>query len=166
MEGFTEILFPIEFWHWVALGLMLLGIELLIGTYDLLWISAAAFATALITGLLPASIMGAEIQFLVFSVMAIGFILVSRTMLSSWREQKTDRPLLNQRMQTMIGRQALVTQSFKAGSGRVKIGDTEWLAYASEDENFHKGRIVIVDSIETTAVRVVAPESVKAEAAG
>ena len=37
-------------------------------------------------------------------------------------------PLLNQRGQQMVGRQVVVTQAIEGGTGRVRCGDTDWLA--------------------------------------
>jgi len=47
MEAFIDFFTPLQAWHWIGLALILLGIELALGTFDLLWISAAAFATSL-----------------------------------------------------------------------------------------------------------------------
>ena len=156
MEAFMELMFPLEIWHWVALGLILLGIELIIGTYDLLWVSAAAFLTAVFKAIMPAPLSGLEGQLLFFAVTAIGLLIAGRTVFGDWRNRENDAPLLNKRMESLVGRRALVTRAFAAGTGRVKIGDTEWLAHATTGENFGEGATVIVEGVDETAVNVVA----------
>ena len=42
--GFLE---GLTIWHWVGLGVVLLAIEVAVGTFDLLWVAAGAFLTAL-----------------------------------------------------------------------------------------------------------------------
>lgn len=154
MEALIEFFTPLEIWHWVALGLVLLGIELAIGTFDLLWVAAAAFLTALFAWLAPNTIAVMEGQFAVFAIASIILLILGRTVFGDWRNQETDKPLLNQRMETLKGRRALVTAAFAAGTGRVKIGDTEWLAHATNGHDFSEGATVIVEDVEATAVKV------------
>lgn len=155
MEAFLDFFTPLEAWHWVAIALVLLGIELALGTIDLLWISAAAFVTALFAAIMPAPMNGVEAQFVFFAIASIGLLVLGRTVFGDWREMKSDKPMLNKRMQSMVGTRALVTQAFIAGTGRVKIGDTEWLAHAVDGEAFAKGATVIVEDVDATVVKVV-----------
>lgn len=154
MEALIEFFTPLQAWHWIALALIILGLELALGTIDLLWISAAAFLTALFKAVAPAPIDGLEGQLLVFAVASIGLLILGRTVFGDWRNHESDKPLLNKRMESMVGMRALVTQAFSAGTGRVKIGDTEWLAYAVEGDDFAEGATVIIKDVEATAVKV------------
>lgn len=154
MEALIDFFTPLQAWHWVGLALVLLGIELALGTFDLLWISAAAFITALFKAVMPDSMSGMEVQFIIFALTAIVLLILGRTVFGDWRNQESDKPMLNKRMETMVGSRALVTQSFAAGAGRVKIGDTEWLAHSLDGQNFSKGDTVIVKDVEATAVKV------------
>lgn len=154
MEAIIDFMTPLQAWHWLALALVVLGLELALGTIDLLWISAAAMLTALFKWIMPAPIDGLEGQLLFFAVTAIALLVLGRTVFGDWRNQESDKPLLNKRMESMIGTRALVTQSFAAGTGRVKIGDTEWLAHATNGENFAAGAMVLIKDVEATAVKV------------
>lgn len=156
MDTLIEFVTPLEPWHWVALGLVLLGVELMIGTFDLLWVGAAALATALFSALVPDTLAGPGLQFAFFAVSSVALIVLGRSVFGDWRNKETDKPMLNKRMDAMIGRRALVTSGFSAGSGRVKIGDTEWLAHAVEGEDFAEGATVLVKGVEATVVKVVA----------
>ena len=156
METIIAYLTPFQAWHWFALALILLGFELALGTIDLLWISAAALLTALFKAVVPAPIDGIEGQLLFFALASIGLLVLGRTVFGGWRYQESDKPMLNKRMESMVGMQALVTTAFAAGTGRVKIGDTEWLAHAVEGGDFAKGETVIIKDVEATAVKVAA----------
>lgn len=156
METFIDLITPLQAWHWVAFALILLGFELLLGTFDLLWISAAAMLTALFTWVMPAPIDGLEGQLLFFSIVAVALLVLGRTVFDDWRHKESDKPLLNKRMESMVGTRALVTQGFEAGTGRVKIGDTEWLAHAVDGDDFTEGATVLVKDVEATAVKVSA----------
>jgi len=50
----------------------------------------------------------------------------------------------------------MVVGDFTAGSGRVKIGDTEWLARGLDGRDFAEGATVLVDSVDATSVTVKA----------
>ena len=154
MEAFIDYFTPLQAWHWLALALVLLGIELAFGTIDLLWVSAAAFLTAIFKVIVPAPIDGLEGQFLFFAATAIGLLILGRTVFDSWRHVESDKPMLNKRMESMIGTRAMVTKDFAAGTGHVKIGDTEWLAHAVNGEDFTEGATVLIKDVEATAVKV------------
>lgn len=154
MEAIVDFVTPLQAWHWLALALIILGFELALGTIDLLWISAAAMLTALFKWIMPAPIDALEGQLLFFAVTSIALLVLGRTVFGDWRNQESDKPLLNKRMESMVGSRALVTKSFAAGTGRVKIGDTEWLAHAVDGEDFAKGATVMVKDVEATAVKV------------
>ena len=46
MDGLALTLWPPTAWHWLALGLILLSIEMMTGTWDLLWVGLAAMFTS------------------------------------------------------------------------------------------------------------------------
>ena len=156
MEAIIDFFSQLEAWHWFAFALVILGLELALGTIDLLWISAAAMLTALFKWVMPAPIDGLEGQLLFFTVTSIGLLVLGRTVFGDWRNQESDKPLLNKRMESMVGTRALVTKAFSAGTGRVKIGDTEWLAHAVNGEDFSEGTTVMIKDVEATAVKVSA----------
>ena len=46
MEGLALTMWPPTAWHWLALGLILLSIEMVAGTFDLLWVAIASGLTS------------------------------------------------------------------------------------------------------------------------
>ncbi|MEL7451845.1 MAG: NfeD family protein [Pseudomonadota bacterium] len=154
METLIEIMTPIEVWHWVALGLILIGIEVAAGTFDLLFVGLAAFATAAFKALAPEAITGWPWQVAVFAVSSIVLIVLSRTVFSDMRNRDNQKPGLNQRMVAMIGKRGIVASDFEAGAGRVKIGDTEWSAESVDGTDVSAGETVIVESAVLTTLKV------------
>ncbi len=64
-------------------------------------------------------------------------------------------PLLNRRGSRLVGETALVTQALDGGTGRVKLGDSEWLARGPDMDvgarvriTGSDGAILIVEAIE------------------
>ena len=47
MEAVVGLLEGLTVWHWVGIGIVLLTLEVAVGTFDLLWVAMAAFVTAL-----------------------------------------------------------------------------------------------------------------------
>jgi len=154
MDATVAILNNLEAWHWIALGLVLIGIEVAAGTFDLLFIGIAAFATALFAAVAPGSLADWEGQMFFFAVTAIALIVLSRTVFADMRSQASDKLGLNQRMVGMIGSRGVVTQSFAAGAGRVKIGDTVWSAESIDGSDVTEGTAVVVDGAELTVLKV------------
>ncbi|MBB34883.1 MAG: hypothetical protein CME88_01735 [Hirschia sp.] len=150
----TDFLMTMTPWHWVAIGLVLVSVEMLVGTFDLLWISAAAFVAALFAALAPAGMNGWEAQTAVFTIAAIGFVVLGRTVFSGLRNPPSSHPDLNDRVGKMIGKPAVVTKGFVGGSGRVKFGDSEWSAEAEDGGNPAMGQNVIVTGGKGSVVSV------------
>lgn len=123
----------LTWWHWVAFGLVLFGIEMMTGTFDLLMISIAAMLTALFAGLAPESLAGWQGQLVVFGIAAVVLVGGGRMFLSR-RGPPPEHPTLNKRMAGLVGQHGQATKDFVAGTGQVQIGDTVWGAEAVPGE--------------------------------
>lgn len=123
----------LTWWHWVALGLILFGVEMMTGTFDLLMISIAAFLTALFAGLAPEGMAGWQSQLVVFGIVA-GVLVAGGRIFLSRRGPPPEHPTLNKRMAGLVGQHGQATKDFLAGSGQVRIGDTVWGAEALPGE--------------------------------
>ena len=111
-------------WLWLIAGLVLAVAEMVVPGVFLIWFAAAALIVGLLTAVLP---LGAAAQVVLFVVLSLVSVLASRRFLRRYPIQSAD-PLLNQRGAQLIGRQVVVTQAIEGGSGRVRCGDSEWLA--------------------------------------
>ncbi len=112
-------------WWWIALALGLGAIEVVTFTYFMLWLGLAAFTVGIGLAMFPT--MPGTSQLLTFALLSvlytmIGWVLVRR------RQPKDGQPGLNRRSAAMIGRQAVVTESFAAGVGWIEVDGVRWRA--------------------------------------
>lgn len=146
---FTEL----TVWHWLALGLILFGVEMMTGTFDLLMVAVAAWITAGFTYAAPDGLATWQGQMIVFGLAAILLVVLGRTVLSGIRSNVEEHPTLNKRMAGLIGQRGQATGDFSGASGQVKIGDTVWGAEAVEGETIRAGDDIVVESARmTTAI--------------
>ena len=152
-----ELFTHLTVWHWLALGLLLFGIEMMTGTFDLLMISIAAWTTAVFAWLAPDSLTNWQGQVLFFGAASVALFVLGRTVLSGMRKTTPEHPTLNKRMDSLVGQRGVAASDFSiAGQGRVKIGDTVWGAETVDgSEVIHNGDVVVVEGtrMNTALVR-------------
>lgn len=112
------------YWIWAALGLVLAALEILVPGVYLIWLAAAALITAALTFVLDP---GVPLQIVNFVFLALIIAFSARRFLRDTPMFSAD-PLMNKRGARLVGETALVVQDFVGGTGRVKLGDSEWLA--------------------------------------
>lgn len=154
MEGFNELIWPLTAWHWVAIGLILLSIEMAVGTFDLLWIAIAAGITAIFAAIAPAGLSDWQGQLIFFAIAATGLLILGRTVFAGMRKLAGEHPTLNKRMDRTVGQRGVVMDDFSGGSGRVKLGDTEWSAETIDGSNPAAGTGVIVEDTAGNVLRI------------
>jgi len=134
---------------WWIFVLVLIGAELLAPGYFLIWIGFAAAALGIVTFLVP------ELSFLVQAVLFAVLALVSCVVY--WRfvrkvvDESSDQPLLNRRAEQFIGRRYTLDTAIVGGKGKVRIGDSPWLA---EGPDLPAGAEVEVIAVSGTTVKV------------
>jgi len=134
MEGFDSL---DPHWAWVVLGLVLAALEMLVPGVYLIWLAVAA----LITGALTFGIgIGVPAQVIIFVSLALISVFSARRFLRDSPIVSSD-PLMNHRGSRMVGQTAVITQAFDGGTGRVKFGDSEWLARGPDAAAGDKVRI-------------------------
>lgn len=111
-------------WIWLTLGVILAGLELLLPGVYLIWLALAAIITGVLTLVLDLSVPAQVIDF-VFLSLIIAFS--AKRFLRDKPIVSAD-PLLNRRGARLVGETAVVVQAIEHGSGRVKLGDSEWIA--------------------------------------
>ncbi|MBI1339738.1 NfeD family protein [bacterium] len=154
MAEINQFLDSLTLWHWIGVAVVLLTFEVVIGTFDLLWISIGAFCTAAFAALAPEAWAGGQGQLAFFALMAIVFVVLGRTVFSGIRRPATSHPNLNNRLSSMVGKQARAVVRFQGGRGRVSVGDTMWLAEAEEGANIDEGADVMIVGGDGTMLRV------------
>lgn len=119
----------LTFWHWFALAGGLLLLEVLTPGVVFLWLALAAALTGSLLFLVPA--LAWQWQVLAFAAAAVITVALS----FRWRRRmplKGGDPGLNRRAASYVGTESKLTQGIGPGHGRVRIGDTTWLADGPE----------------------------------
>ena len=111
---------------WWLLALVLIAAEMLMPGYFLLWIGIAAGAMGLVTLVLPG--MSGIAQAVLFGVLAVAACLIYWKFIRPVAEHRDDQPLLNRRGAQLVGRRFVLAEAIVNGRGKVKVGDSEWLA--------------------------------------
>lgn len=111
-------------WSWWVLGLVLFGLEILAPGTFFLWFGISAIVVGTISLFFA---WGWEAQAVVFVVLAVVALVVSRMMLKGRGAPEDDSDLkLNQRGTRLVGRTYILTEPLVGGSGRLHIDDTLW----------------------------------------
>jgi inner membrane protein len=136
--------------HWLAIGLLLAAAEIAVPGLFLIWLAGAAIVTGMLTWFLP---IGVPLQIVIFAVLAIVSVFTGRRYLRGNPVQGVD-PRMNDRGARMVGETVVVTHAIDGGAGKVKAGDSEWLAKGPDAEpgtrmrvTGHDGVVLIVEHI-------------------
>jgi membrane protein implicated in regulation of membrane protease activity len=125
-----QVAYEITFWHWTALCLLLLIVEMSGAGGYLLWIGIAAGITGGLLFVAPE--LSWQIQVIVFSVASVTCTL------AWWKYQMkyprlVDEPLLNKRGAQYIGRVFTLSDAIENGRGKIRVDDSFWEVSAAED---------------------------------
>ena len=115
-------------WVWLTLGLVLAGLEMLLPGVYLIWLALAAIITGVLTLTLDLSLPFQVVDFVFLSLI----IAFSAKRFLRDRPIESSDPLMNRPGARLVGQTALVVQAIEHGSGRVKLGDSEWIARGAD----------------------------------
>lgn len=144
----TEIFSQLSHWHWWVLALVLIGIEMVVPGFFLMWIGGAAAVTGLAALLIPG--LPWEGQFLIFGVLAVASVVGARFYVKRNPIETTDATL-NKRGAQYIGRTFSLEEAIVNGIGRVRVGDSVWRA---EGPDLPAGDRVKVTGVSGAALKV------------
>jgi inner membrane protein len=122
---------------WLAIGLGLAAAEMAIPGVFLIWLAGAAIITGLLLWAVP---IGLPLQIVIFAVLAVVSVFMGKRYLAANPVISAD-PLMNDRGARLVGEVVSVTQVIANGSGKVKQGDSEWLAKGPDAEPGTKMRV-------------------------
>jgi len=134
---------------WWILALVLIGAELLAPGYFLIWIGFAAAALGIVTLAVPG--MSFLMQAVLFAVLALVSCFVYWRFVRKVIGEGSDQPLLNRRAEQFIGQRYVLDTAIVGGRGKVRIGDSPWLA---EGPDLPEGAEVEVVGVSGTTVKV------------
>ncbi|MCR2834129.1 NfeD family protein [Parerythrobacter lacustris] len=138
-------------WAWFTIGLLLAVAEMLIPGVFLIWLAGAALITGALAFLLP---IGLPLQIAIFGVLALVAVFAGRKYLRQHPVAEAD-PKMNRRGVRLAGETAVVVAAIEGGSGRVKHGDSEWLARGADTAvgtrvriTGSDGAVLLVESVD------------------
>ena len=134
---------------WWLLALILIGAELMLPGFFMLWIGIAAAAMGLILLVLP------ELSFLPQTMIFVLLALIS--CYGYWRFVRriaggpSDLPLLNRRGEQLIGRRFVLDSAIVNGQGKARVGDSLWLV---EGPELPAGTAIEVVAVDGSTLKV------------
>lgn len=115
----------LTFWTWlVAAGLLVL-VEMLAPGFVFMWLGASAALVGLLVWLVPT--LDWRWQLVIFALAALATVAAW----AAWqrrRGRELPASTLNRRADQLVGTETVLTVGTEAGHGRVRIGDSTWLA--------------------------------------
>ena len=126
-------------WGWAALAAVLAAAEIVAPGIFLIWLGGAAAATAAIGALIGGDW---SVQTVLFAVLALGSVLLGRNVMA---KSLPDETQLNRRADRMVGTIVTVVDGIEGGRGRVRIGDSPWVAAGPDLAAGSQVRIVAVE---------------------
>jgi len=148
MDEFVAWLWDVSFWHWWALAIILISIEVFAASTFLLWPAFAAVIVGVVVAFVPD--LDWRLQLFGFALIAAVATVAGRAIWQRYRGE-TSEPNLNRRGAQFIGRRITLTETLLDGSGRIRINDSSWPVRAEDGRSIESGQtveIVAVDGIE------------------
>jgi inner membrane protein len=136
------------FWHWWALGGLLVIVEAFAPGFMFLWFGVAAGLVGLLLVIWPE--LGLSFQLLMYAglliLCAFGWRWLQRV-----RPVVTDHPELNRRGAQYVGRRFRLVAPIVNGRGRIEVGDSSWAVAGPE---LPAGQIVEVTAVDGVVLQV------------
>ena len=129
------------YWNWLAAGLAFISLEILVPGVFFMWIGFAAMGTAMTCLVFPLSW---EIQWLSFAAYSLLSLGIWYRFFKTGAE-KTDAPLLNQRVRQYVGRTVTLDQPVVDGMTSIRLDDSRWRMRLPDGAVGDRARIIDAD---------------------
>jgi membrane protein implicated in regulation of membrane protease activity len=113
----------ILFWHWWIAAAVLFVLELVSPGVLFLWLGVGAVAAGFAALIDPG--LGWRFESMIFAIISMVSAVVGRNWWDKIRN-RTDKPDLNERGKTLIGKTGTLDEPIANGAGRLKLGDSSW----------------------------------------
>ncbi len=154
MEFLSEVQFfasQLVAWHWLALGVVLLALEIATPTNYLLWPGIAALLIGALKFIFPG--LDGVLSIFLFAVLAVASTVVWKKSGFGMAASATPNHL-NARMETYLGRKGTAMGDFMAGRGAILLDDTRWSAEVVDGSEPRNGDMLQVTGADGTVLRV------------
>ncbi|GGO22706.1 NfeD family protein [Deinococcus humi] len=134
--------------HWWVLGAVLLMLEVAAPGVFFVWLALASFALGLVVFVLPLAV---PFQLALFAILSIVAVFLGKRYVGKLALGGQEGDRLNTGAHRLVGRTVVVTAAIHNGSGRVRVGDSEWRATGPDTP---VGAQVLIVSAEGTTLAV------------
>lgn len=135
----------LTYWHWLGLGLILLILEVLMGSGGfLLWIGLAAVITAIVALIVPTLFWG--IQLLIFALAGLVCVIGWWSYLQR-HPTRTDQPTLNRRGEQYVGRVFTLETAINNGRGTIRVDDSTWRVTGNDLPVGTRVKVIATDGV-------------------
>ena len=138
---------------WLILAAVLALTELLVPGIFLVFVAAGAAVTGLATLLFPGMPLIGQVA--IFTIGSSAAVAIGR----SWYLRNpgpNPDPLLNDRAARLVGQVVTVAEPIQSGRGKVRVGDSEWLARGPDAPTGSQVRIVSAEGTWLSVEPVIA----------
>jgi inner membrane protein len=141
-------------WNWMALGLVLLALEIMVPGIFLLWIGIAAIIVGSLTLMIGDAAMWTwQLQIVLFLILSLVSAYIGKKVMAKG-DGVSGEPFLNQRAEQLVGRTATLAEPISDGRGRIKLGDTQWRVSGPDLPVGTKVKVVSTDGSELSVERM------------
>ena len=158
MKPWIDFVWNLGPWNWLILAAMMLLLETIIPGLHFIWFGVAALILGAVLFVVP---MPLAVQVFAFALLSVLVIFFARRYWSPVT-LRTDSPDLNERGLQYVGRTVTVVETITRGRGRVRVGDSVWIA---QGPDLPEGAEAMVTGVNGT-VLIVGPAQHRADRVG
>ena len=147
MQTLIDIIVWLGPWNWLIFAVFLIVLETVIPGIHFIWFGMAAIIVGVVALALG---IDWQAQLLIFGILTVVTALMVRRYAGSIG-QHSDEPGLNERGSYYVGRVVPVEEAIVNGRGRVRVGDSLWIA---EGPDMPAGSRAKISSINGTVLVV------------
>jgi membrane protein implicated in regulation of membrane protease activity len=134
----------LTYWHWWALGLALVVVEMAAPGVFFLWLGIAAALVGFMLLVVPG--LSWQAQVFSFALLSVASVAVGRWILKRHPLQ-SDEPRLNRRGEQYTGRVFTLDQPIVNGQGKIRVDDSTWKVEGADCASGARVRVVGVDGV-------------------
>ena len=140
-------------WNWFIIAAVFGVLEIIVPGYFMIWYGLAAVFVGAMALMMDISW---QMQLLLYAFIGMGLLVASLRFAGS-RTGKSDRPLLNKRAQSHLGKVYELLGDTSHGRGSVKVGDSIWQVQLEDRADLGKGDGVLITDVAGTKLVGRAP---------
>lgn len=140
---------------WLAIGILLIGLEAAAPGIFMLWFGLAAIVTAGVVFIIPG--LSLTMQIGIFAVLSIISALFAWKFIGKKDLEPEDNVNLNDRAGQLVGKRITLENPIRNGTGHAFIDDTRWTLISEKDLN--EGSVVEISAVanngDTLRVKII-----------